>query len=53
MQASPYDLQDYGYEPVKIETESGRKVYKELQEAIFEKGKPICEELIIQIENLL
>lgn len=53
MQASPYDLQEYGHEPIKIETESGRKVYKELQEAIYEKGKPIREELIENYKKLL
>jgi hypothetical protein len=53
MKASPYDLLDFGYEPIKIETEAGRKVYKELQEAIFEKGQPIREELIENYRNFL
>ena len=53
MKASPYDLVDYGLEPIRIETEAGRKEYKELQEAIFEKGKPLREKLIQQYEALL
>jgi hypothetical protein len=53
MKASPYDLADYGLQPIKIETESGRKEYKELQEAIFEKGKPVRDKLIAQFETLL
>ncbi|MFY0684465.1 MAG: 3-methyladenine DNA glycosylase [Balneola sp.] len=53
MKASPYDLEDYGLEPIKIETESGRKEYKELQEAIFEKGKPVREKIIQEYEVFL
>jgi len=53
MKASPYDLQDHGLEPIKIETEEGRKKYKALQEAIFEKGKPIREKIIVKLEKLL
>lgn len=53
MKASPYDLVEYGLDPIKIETEVGRFEYKELQEAIFEKGKPVREKLIKQYENLL
>ncbi len=51
MKASPYDLQDYGLTPIKIETEAGRIEYKETQEAIFEKGKPIREKLILEYER--
>ncbi len=53
MKASPYDLLDYGLSPIKIETEAGRFEYKETQEAIFEKGKPIREKLIIEYERFL
>ncbi|MEO9884264.1 MAG: 3-methyladenine DNA glycosylase [Balneola sp.] len=53
MKASPYNLTDYGLEPIKIETESGRKEYKKLQEAIFEKGKPVRERLIDKYESFL
>jgi hypothetical protein len=53
MKASPYDLKDHGLEPIKIETEEGRKEYKALQEAIFEKGKPIREKIIVKLEKLL
>lgn len=53
MKASPYDLKKYGLEPIKIETESGRKKYKELQEAIFEKGKPIRDLIISSYENFI
>lgn len=53
MKASPYDLVEYGLEPIKIETESGRKEYKGLQEAIFEKGKPLRDKLINDYEIFL
>lgn len=53
MKASPYDLVKYGLDPIKIETDAGRIEYKELQEAIFEKGKPVREKLIYQYENFL
>lgn len=52
MQASPYDLRDQGLEPIKIETESGRKLYKTKQEMIFEKGLPIREKVIHQMQKL-
>lgn len=53
MKASPYDLRDHGLEPIKIETEEGRKEYKALQEAIFEKGKPVRDKLITDYGSLL
>lgn len=53
MQASPYDLRDQGLEPIKIETDSGRKEYKQKQEMIFEKGLPIRERVIEQMRELL
>ena len=53
MKASPYDLRDHGLEPIKIETESGRLKYKLAQETIFEKGKPIRDNLIHSYESLL
>lgn len=53
MKASPYDLVDYGLQPIKIETEAGRIEYKALQEAIFEKGKPVRANIITKLERLL
>ncbi|GAB5409373.1 MAG: hypothetical protein BalsKO_17380 [Balneolaceae bacterium] len=53
MMASPYDLQDHGLEPIKIETEIGRLEYAKAQEAIFEKGIPVRERLIGEIESLV
>ena len=53
MKASPYDLKEYGLEPIEIETEAGRKEYKELQESIFEKGKPVRDKIITDYGSLL
>jgi len=53
MQASPYDLREQGLAPIKIETESGRKVYKEKQEMIFEMGLPIRQRIIDHMEVVL
>ena len=53
MQASPYDLRDYGLEPIKIETDSGRKEYKEKQEMIFQKGLPIRKQIIDKMREVL
>lgn len=53
MQASPYDLRDFGLSPIKIETEAGRMEYRELQESIYQKGKPIRNAIIHQMQLLL
>jgi len=46
MKASPYDLSGYGLEPIKIETESGRREYMEKQQGIYQNSIPIRERLI-------
>ncbi|MCH2448942.1 MAG: 3-methyladenine DNA glycosylase [Gracilimonas sp.] len=53
MQASPYDLRDQGLEPIKIETDSGRKEYKQKQEMIFKKGVPIRSKILDAMNRLL
>ena len=53
MQASPYDAREFGLEPIKIETEAGRKEYLERQTEIFERSMPIRSELIDAMEDLL
>ncbi len=53
MQASPYDLREQGLEPIKIETDSGRKEYKQKQEMIFQKGLPIRKKVIKKMEEIL
>ncbi len=53
MKASPYDLRAQGLEPIRIETEEGRKIYKREQEAIFRKGIPVRKLLIEEYEKIL
>jgi hypothetical protein len=53
MQASPYDAREFGLEPIKIETEEGRKEYIKLQTDIYEQSMPIREQLIEEYENIL
>lgn len=53
MQASPYDATEFGLEPIKIETEAGRKVYLERQMEIFENSQPIRKKVIEEYEKVL
>ena len=53
MKASPYDLSSRGLEPIKIETEAGRKEYIKRQTEIWEKGKRLRQKLIEEYETLL
>lgn len=53
MQASPYDLREQGLQPIKIESESGRKEYKKKQEMIFEKGFPFRNQVIKALKDIL
>ena len=46
MQASPYDLADLGYPPIRIETEEGRAEYRALQLNFFERARPLRARLI-------
>jgi len=45
MRASPYDLQEHGYEPICIETEEGRKEYQRLQQEYAQKAQELRQEL--------
>ena len=46
MEASPYDLADLGYEPVRIETAGGKREYVERQRQLSEKGAPLRRRLL-------
>ncbi len=46
MRASPYDLSDYGFSPVKIETAEGRAEYAEMQRQLHHRSIPIRERLL-------
>ncbi|MFE3459747.1 3-methyladenine DNA glycosylase [Nocardiopsis aegyptia] len=46
MRASPYDLADWGYPPVRIETAEGKAAYMEAQSAFAERGAVLRERLL-------
>jgi hypothetical protein len=46
MRASPYDLADLGYEPLRIETAPGRAEYAAAQKAFAERAAPLRQRLI-------
>jgi hypothetical protein len=53
MRASPYDLTDLGYEPIKIETVEGTRQYIEAQRSFAERSAPIRAGLIAECYRLL
>jgi hypothetical protein len=53
MRASPYDLADLGYRPVRIETPEGRAEYAAAQRGFAERGQALRERLIAVCERAL
>lgn len=53
MQASPYDATEFGLEPIKIETEPGRKEYVERQMEIYQNSQPIRHRLIEAYQEVI
>jgi len=49
MRASPYDLRDWGYEPIQVETPAGRAAYASLQRGFAEES----QQLRVRILDLL
>jgi hypothetical protein len=52
MRASPYDLRALGFEPIPIETPSGRAEYERHQRAFTARGEPLRARLIALCERL-
>jgi hypothetical protein len=53
MRASPYDLSELGYQPVRIETPEGRAEYARAQAAFAERAKPLRDGLISCCRDVL
>ncbi len=53
MRASPYDLRDYGFEPIAIETPAGRAEYVRIQQQVADRAAPLRERLAQRCEALL
>ncbi|MCU1572045.1 MAG: 3-methyladenine glycosylase [Micrococcaceae bacterium] len=52
MQASPYDLADWGYPPIPIETATGKANYVALQRAFSAESAQLRERLLAAIQSL-
>jgi hypothetical protein len=52
MRASPYDLADFGYPPVRIETPEGRSAYARAQADFARRAAPLRAQLIAECEQL-
>lgn len=53
MRASPYDFASLGFEPVRIETPTGKQEYVAAQRAFAERGAPLRARLVDHCEELL
>ena len=53
MRASPYDLADLGYEPVRIESAEGKAAYVAEQRAFAERAAPLRQRLVDECDRLL
>ncbi|MFS0867559.1 3-methyladenine DNA glycosylase [Microbacterium sp. 179-B 1A2 NHS] len=49
MRASPYDLRDWGYEPVEVETPAGKAAYVAAQRGFTARAQPIRSTLLALI----
>ena len=52
MRASPYDLRDYGFAPIEIETPAGRAEYVRIQQRIAERAAPLRAALADRCRDL-
>lgn len=53
MRASPYDLTNYGYPPIRIETPEGRRDYERAQMELYQKGLTLRNKLIEALNAVL
>ena len=51
MEASPYDLREWGFAPVKIEEPAGRAEYVRRQRELMERGQALRAEIIGILES--
>jgi hypothetical protein len=53
MRASPYDLREYGLEPIAVEEAAGRAEYVRRQVAVADRAAPLRAALLSRCERLL
>ncbi|MGO1874228.1 MAG: hypothetical protein ACTIKL_05790, partial [Canibacter sp.] len=51
MQASPYDVSEYGYEAIPIETAEGKHQYAELQQGFAQRGNALRAQVLKTINH--
>jgi hypothetical protein len=52
MRASPYDLREFGYSPIRIETRVGRDEYVARQAELTQRAKPIRDRVLAEYRRL-
>jgi hypothetical protein len=52
MRASPYDLSEFGFPSIRIETKAGREEYVEGQQAVWRRGVPVRERLLAEYQRV-
>lgn len=52
MRASPYDLSDWGFMPVCIETDDGRNEYEQAQRELAAESVPVRKQLLQELTHL-
>ena len=53
MRASPYDLRDYGFDPIAVETPAGRAEYVRAQQGVAQRAAPLRAVLANRCDGLL
>ncbi|WP_179665684.1 3-methyladenine DNA glycosylase [Nocardioides panaciterrulae] len=53
MRASPYDLADLGFDPVRVETAEGKQQYAAAQRVFADRAAPLRQRLIDECRELL
>ena len=53
MRASPYDLRDYGFDPIAIETSAGRAAYVKAQQDVAARAAPLRAAIADRCDELL
>ncbi|WP_420090978.1 3-methyladenine DNA glycosylase [Mycolicibacterium duvalii] len=52
MRASPYDLREFGFTPIAVETPAGRREYAAAQQAVSERAAPLRARLLSRTRML-
>lgn len=52
MQASPYDVSQFGLEPIRVEMPEGRLEYARRQREVMERAEPMRDELLAALRTL-